>query len=245
MITDPYFYLFAIPAVVLLGLSKSGFLLGFGSMATPLMALTIPVPQAVAIMLPLLMVMDATGVQKLWRERDPSLLRLLLPAALLGVVLGALLFRYLSPKTVSGLVGVITLLFLAQRRLKLTLPRLQHGRWWGRAMATLSGFTSFVSHAGGPPIMAYVLPLRMAPVTLTATMAVLFAFVNMAKWVPYAALGLFDVKNLVTAAVLMPLAPLSVWGGIWLTRRVKADRFYAIADLGMLVTGLKLVLDAF
>lgn len=243
MITDPWFYAVAIPAVLLLGMAKSGFLLGFGSLATPLMALMVPVPQAAAIMLPLLLVMDATGVQKLWRECDRSMIALLLPAALVGIVIGALMFRVLSTTAVSGVVGALTLLFLAQRRLGWTLPRVQQGAGWGRAMAVVSGFTSFVAHAGGPPMMAYVLPLKINPLTLTATMAVLFAGINLAKWIPYGLLGLFDWRNVATAAVLVPLAPLGVWGGIWLTRRVKATHFYRIADAGMLVTGVKLLTD--
>ena len=62
IVTDPWFYAVAVPAVLLMGLAKSGFAGGFGALAVPLMALTVPVPQAAAIMLPLLMVMDATGL---------------------------------------------------------------------------------------------------------------------------------------------------------------------------------------
>ena len=115
LITDPAFYAIGVPAVLLMGLSKSGFLSGFGSMATPLLALVVPVPQAAAIMLPLLLVMDALGLQQLWRERDRALLRLLMPAGLLGTVVGTVLFGVLAPKTVAGVVGALTLLFLAQR----------------------------------------------------------------------------------------------------------------------------------
>ncbi len=244
MITDPSFYAVAIPAVLLFGLSKSGFLSGFGSLATPLLALTMPAPQAAAVMLPLLLVMDATGVQKLWRECDRAMLKLLLPAALVGTVLGFLLFRYLSTQAVAGVLGLLTLLFLAQRRMGLALQHVQNTRWWGRLLGMVSGFTSFVAHAGGPPMMAYVLPLKLPPITVTATMAVLFAGINLSKWVPYAALGLFDAQHLATSAVLIPLAPLGVWAGIWLTRRVDAKHFYWLAELGMLVTGIKLLFDA-
>ena len=88
LVTDPWFYAAAIPAVLLMGLSKSGFASGFGALATPLMALAVPVPQAAAIMLPLLVIMDGAGLQRLWRERDPALLKLLLPAGLLGTGVG-------------------------------------------------------------------------------------------------------------------------------------------------------------
>ena len=244
VVSDPWFYAVAVPAVLLTGLAKSGFASGFGALATPMIALTMPVPQAAAIMLPLLMVMDATGLQQLWRERDPALVKLLLPFGLLGVVVGALLFGALSSQAVAGLVGALTLAFLAQRLL--FPPRRgapPASPWVGRACAAVSGFTSFVAHAGGPPISAYTLPLKLPPQVLSGTMAVFFAAVNLAKWIPYAALGLIDLRNMTTALVLMPLAPLGVWAGVWLLRRVDATWFYRLAYTGMALTGVKLLWD--
>lgn len=244
LITDPWFYAVAIPAVLLMGLSKSGFLMGFGSLATPLLALVLPVPQAAALMLPLLLVMDVTGLRQLWRECDGALLRLLLPAALIGTVVGTLTFHLLTGKRVDVVVGGLTLAFLAQRllfppRRDASPPRKATGFLLGIA----GGFTSFVIHAGGPPISAYVLPLRMEPIRLTATMAVLFAAINLSKWIPYVGLGLFDMRILATALVLIPLAPLGVWLGIWATRRIDSGWFYRVAYAGMFLTGTKLLWD--
>jgi uncharacterized protein len=92
-------------------------------------------------------------------------------------------------------------------------------------------------------INAYVLPLRMPPIAFTATMAVLFGVVNLSKWIPYAFLGLIDLRNMFTSLVLMPLAPVGVWIGVWLTRRVRPDLFYRIAYTGMFLTGTKLLYD--
>jgi hypothetical protein len=243
-VSQPAFYAVAVPAVLMMGLAKSGFLSGFGSLAVPLMALTIPVPQAAAIMLPLLFVMDLAGLQQLWRERDRELIRLLLPAGLIGTVVGTVLFGVLSAKTVAAVVGGLTLLFLAQRLLfppKVDAP--PPPKPLGFMLAIASGFTSFVAHAGSPPISAYVLPLRLPPITFTATMAVFFATVNLSKWIPYAWLGLIDVRNMATALVLLPLAPLGVWLGVWLTRRIEARWFYVLAYSGMFLTGAKLLWD--
>jgi uncharacterized membrane protein YfcA len=244
LITDPAFYAIAVPAVLLMGLSKSGFLGGFGALATPLLALAVPVPQAAAIMLPLLFVMDGAGLQRLWRERDRELLRLLVPAGLLGTGVGTVLFGLLSARTVAAVVGALTLLFLAQRLL--FPPRADAPpppRPVGFALGIASGFTSFVAHAGSPPYSAYVLPLRLAPLRYAATAAVFFAVVNLSKWIPYAWLGLIDARNLATSAVLLPLAPLGVWAGVWLTRRIDPAWFYRIAYTGMGATGLKLLWD--
>jgi uncharacterized membrane protein YfcA len=244
LVTDPWFYAVAVPAVLLMGLSKSGFASGFGALATPLMALAIPVPQAAAIMLPLLLIMDGAGLQRLWRERDPAMLRLLLPAGLIGTLVGTLLFGRFAPTTIAGVVGALTLAFLAQRLLfppRADAPRPPSAV--GFAYGVASGFTSFVAHAGGPPINAYMLPLRMAPLAYAGTMSVFFSAINLSKWVPYAWLGLIDLRNMGTALVLMPLAPLGVWLGVRLTRHIRPNWFYRLAYTGMFLTGAKLLWD--
>lgn len=244
VITDPAFYAVAVPAVLLMGVSKSGFGAGFGALAVPLMALAVPVPQAAAILLPLLLVMDVLGLAALVKEADRDLLRLLLPAGLLGTVIGTVLFGLLPAHVVAGVVGALTLLFLAQR---LFFPAHADAppppRWLGFALGTASGFTSFVAHAGGPPVSVYLLPLRLQPVVFTATMAVFFAAVNASKWVPYAWLGLIDLTNMATSVVLMPLAPLGVWLGVRFVRRVDQRLFYRLIHLGMFLTGAKLLWD--
>lgn len=244
VVSDPWFYAAVIPAVLLMGLSKSGFAAGFGALATPIMALAVPVPQAAAIMLPLLLIMDGAGLQKLWRDRDPAMLRQLLPAGLIGTLVGALLFGRFSPAALAGVVGALTLLFLAQRllfppRAQTPVPR----REVGFACAVASGFTSFVAHAGSPPINAYLLPLRMPPLAYAGTMAVFFAAINVSKWIPYAWLGLIDLRNMQTALLLMPLAPVGVWLGVYLTRHIRPDWFYRLAYTGMFLTGVKLLWD--
>lgn len=252
-ITDPWFYAAAVPAVLLTGLAKSGFASGFGALAVPLMALAVPVPQAAAIMLPLLMVMDAAGLQQLWRHRDRALVRRIVPWGLGGIALGWAGFGLFSVQAVSGIVGALTLLFLAQRLWArpaapaaegaATPAKAARGAWTARVAALVGGFTSFIAHAGGPPLSAWALPLRMPPLVLSGTLGVYFAIINLAKWGPYAALGLIDLRNMATAAVLMPLAPLGVWLGVRLTGRVSSAAFYRLAYTGMFLAGAKLVWD--
>lgn len=246
LISDPWFYAAAVPAVLLLGLSKSGFGAGFASLATPLMALAVPVPQAAAIMLPLLLAADVHSVSALLKHRDRSLIRLLVLPGLLGAGVGFLLFDVLSAATVAGIVGALTLLFLAQRLLFPPRPDAPPPpRWVGAVLAVASGFSSFVAHAGGPPLNVYVLPLKLPQVRFAATMAVFFAILNAAKWVPYAWLGLIDWRNMATGLVLTPLAVLGVWIGLRLTHRVRPQVFYALVYAGMLFTGIKLLWDGF
>ncbi len=245
LITDPLFYAAAVPAVLLLGVSKSGFGAGFGSLAVPMMALVVSVPQAAAILMPLLLVMDVLGLAAFRRDFDKTLLQFLLPCGLLGVGIGALLFKLLDAHVVSGLVGAFTLLFLAQRLAFPPKPGADPPpRWLGAVLTTTSGFTSFIAHAGGPPLNAYLIPLQLKPLVFTATVSFLFFFVNLAKWIPYAWLGLLDARNFSTSLVLLPLAPLGVWLGIRMARRINAVLFYRCVYGGMLLTGCKLLWDA-
>jgi hypothetical protein len=246
LITDPVFYAVAVPAVLLLGISKSGFGAGFGSLAVPMMALAVTVPQAAAILMPLLLVMDVLGLHAFRREIDWKLVRFLLPFGLLGIVTGALLFRVLDARLVAGIVGVFTLAFLAQRVAFPPRPdSLAAPRWLGALLTTTSGFTSFIAHAGGPPINAYLVPMRLTPLVFTASMSVFFFSLNLSKWIPYAWLGLLDLRNMATSVVLLPLAPVGVVIGVKVARRISPAVFYRFIDAGMLLTGLKLVWDGF
>ena len=246
IITDPYFYAVAVPAVVMLGISKSGFGAGFGSLAVPLMALTVTVPQAAAILMPVLLLMDLLGLTAFRRDFDAAFARFLIACGLVGTVIGALLFKALDPKVVAGIVGAFTLLFLAQRLL--FPPRADSPpppRWLGALLTITSGFTSFVAHAGGPPLSAYVIPMRLSPVRFTATMAVFFFAINLSKWIPYAWLGLLDLRNMATSLVLLPLAPVGVWLGVRLARSISPVLFYRLLYTGMFLTGCKLLWDGF
>lgn len=172
LITDWQFYAVAIPAVLLLGISKSGFGAGFGSLAVPLMALAVTVPQAAAILMPVLLLMDLLGLAAFRKHFDMKLIRFLVPFGLVGTVIGTLSFSLLDTRLVAGIVGIFTLVFLAQRLLFPPGPASPHPPKWAGALLTVtSGFTSFVSHAGGPPLNAYVIPMRLTPLVFTATMA--------------------------------------------------------------------------
>ncbi len=246
IIADPWFYAAAIPAVFLMGLSKSGFGAGFGALAVPLMALSVSVPQAAAIFMPLLLAMDVIGIAAFRKEVDKPLLRFLLPYGLLGILAGTLLFKLVSAPLVAGIVGVLTLLFLAQRLL--FPPSADAGAlplWMGRCLITAAGFTSFVSHAGGPPYSAYILRLKLTPLAYTATAAYFYFIVNLAKWIPYAWLGLLDLRNAATSIMLMPVAFVGTWAGIKIARLIKPTLFYRLIYIGMFLTGCKLVWDGF
>jgi uncharacterized protein len=245
LLTDPWFYVAATVACLIAGISKGGFGGGLGVIGVPLMALTISPVQAAGIMLPVLCAMDLFGLWAYRRTWDRANMRVLLPAALLGIGIGTLSASLLSDDAVRAIVGVVAVVFtvhyVVRGRLQLqpTQARPVVGWFWG----TIAGFTSFLAHAGGPPLSVYLLPQRLEKTLFAGTTVVFFAVVNFAKLVPYAFLGQLNVSNLATAAVLMPLAPLGMWLGIRLHQSVSDKWFYRVVYVCVFLTGLKLLWD--
>jgi uncharacterized membrane protein YfcA len=244
MITDPLFYAVAVPAVILVGLAKGGFVGALAMLGVPLMALVISPVQAAGIMLPILIAMD---VFALWSYRgvyDLANLKIVIPAAIVGIFIGWLTAAYVSEGHVRLIVGIIALLFtldywIGWRAQEAAGTSAAKGGFWGAA----AGFTSFVSHAGGPPLQMYLLPQKLQPRLFVGTCVIFFTTVNWIKVIPYAALGQFDTTNLATSVVLAPLAPLSILTGAWLVKKLNMEVFYRLAYFAIFAISLKLIWD--
>ena len=244
MIVDPFFYLCAIPAVLIFGLAKGGFGGAIGIVSVPLMALAISPPQAAAILLPILCVMDLLAIRKFWGDWDSENLRIMLPAAVVGVGVGTLTFSHLSEAHVRILIGLLALGFaLTYWRGGRAGPQQRPNAVKGAFWSTLAGFTSFGIHAGGPPVSVYLVPQKLHPTLFVGTCTIFFAVTNYIKLLPYFWLGQLNVGNLWTSLVLLPLAPLGVGLGYYLHNKVSPERFYGIVNTFLMVTGLKLFYD--
>jgi len=247
LLTDPYFYALAVPAFLIVGVSKGGFGGGLGTLGVPLMALAIPVPQAAAIMLPLLIAMDVFTVWRYRRDWSRELMGTLLVGAVIGTAVGYWTFRHLDEAWIRLLIGAIAALFplkdwlfqLLGRAGGPAAPSRAKGVFW----ASVSGVTSFIANAGGPPLQVFLLPLRLDKTVFVGTNAIFFAFVNMFKLGPFIALGLFAPENLATSLVLLPLALAGIWLGIWLHVRIPDKPFYFWCNVFLFLTGLKLLWD--
>lgn len=247
LLLDPWFYAAAVPAVILVGLSKGGFGGAVGFVGVPLMALVISPVQAAAILLPILILMDLVS---LWTWRgvyDRSILWQMLPGSVAGIGVGWLLASVVTADMVRFIVGAIAIVFV----LRWIYTSLRHGAehqekpnrvaaaFWG----SIAGFTSFVAHVGGPPFQVYTLPLRLDPKLLTGTSVIFFAVTNAIKLIPYFALGQFDTANLTASLVLMPLAPLATLAGAWLVRRMRPEIFYPFTYATVALVAVKLLYD--
>jgi len=245
MILDPWFLALAVPAVLTAGISKAGFGGGLAILAVPLMALAIPPVQAAAILLPILCVMDIMGLAAYRRIADFRNLMIMIPGALIGIVVGTFTFEYFNDDLIRLIIGAIALAFTLQKlfnsapKHQTPGPSLSRGTFW----SALAGFTSFVAHAGGPPVQFYLLPQRLDKSVYVGTTVWFFLAVNYIKLIPYGFLGQLSSHNLVTSAALLPLAPLGIWMGLRLHRLVSDRVFYRIAHIFLLIAGTKLVWD--
>jgi uncharacterized membrane protein YfcA len=247
MIADPAFWAVGVPAVLLAGVSKASGN-GLGMVAVPLMALAMSPATAAAVMLPILCAMDALGVWA-WRGKsDAATLRTLLPGAMLGILLGTLAFFVLDVRWVKALLGIEAIAFAVHRLLARHaiaaappgLPSRASGTFWG----TVAGFTSTLAHAGSPPLMQYLLPLKLDKERLVATTVIFFTVVNAVKLVPYGAIGLLDGSGLLASLALAPFVPLGYWGGLRLVKVLPEAIFHRLLVASLLLIGIKLLVDA-
>ncbi|MBT5187809.1 MAG: sulfite exporter TauE/SafE family protein [Kordiimonadaceae bacterium] len=249
MIESPLFYLVAAVAVLIVGISKGGFVGGFGMLAVPMMAMLIDPRQAAAILLPILCVMDIFAVKAFWGNWDKQALKSIIPGAIIGIIFGTITFTILNADHIRIVVGAVTILFVLQYwfidRHKKETSGLDYNTVKGGICGALSGFTSFIAHAGGGPLSMYLFPLKLDKTKLMATSVIFFITVNYIKLIPYAWLGQLSSENLMTSLVLLPLAPIGVKLGVWMHHKVSNDIFYIICYIALFFTGLKLVYEGF
>lgn len=244
-IVEPFFYMVAIPAILLTGISKGGFAGSFGMLTVPLFSLAIPPVQAAAIILPILCLMDIFGVVAYRRKVDWQNLSYVLPGAIVGIAVGTLLFKYLNDDIIRLILGSISVAFTLNYlfRPKPEGHKAQPSRIKGGFWGSISGFTSFVAHSGGPPLQFYMLPQKLDKTLFIGTSVWFFLIVNYTKLIPYAFLGQFSSENLGTSLVLLPLAPVGIWFGFQGHKYVPEKIFYKFAYIMLFFAGLKLLVD--
>lgn len=243
IVTDPWFYATAIPAVFIYGIGKGGLGGALGIIAVPLMAITIAPTQAAAILLPILCLMDFFAVKQHYRHADYVVLKRMLPGAIIGVAIAGMFLSVISEPGLKVVIGGLSLLFCLQYLIKGSQHQAKGGLISAWFWSMMSGFSSTALHAGGGPASIYLLPLQLNKVVLVASMAVLFAIINLFKLIPYSLLGEFDSTNLMTSLVLMPLGPVGVKVGIMLLHRTSQALVYRLCYLFLFLSGCKLFWD--
>jgi len=242
VIADPLFFLLAIVAVLLLGLSKGGFF-GLGVMELPLMSLSVPPLQAAVIILPTVLAQDALTVWTYRREWSPWNLKIMIPSMAAGMAVAGLFAAALTAAHIRLAIGLIAGVFVLRHWLGARFERLSSrpGVLTGIVWGAVGGFTTMLANAGGPAWQMHLLPQRLDKFTYVGTFTILFAASNIMKIPAYGALGQLTAENLLIGTVLLPLAVIANYAGLWLVRRTPAELFFRIVYVLMFFISLELV----
>lgn len=245
MTEDIIFWAVVVLASVAVGFSKSGLISALGMIGVPILTFVMSPREAAGMMLPVLLAMDAVAFYSHRKSFNKKVLIVMLPAAIVGIGIGWALSSIVNDAMVLLVLGIITFAFVIdawfplRKRLEVT----DGSPFWARFWGTIAGFTSFVTHAGGPPYQIYTLPLKMKPALYAGTAVWFFTTVNILKIIPYFMLGQISFSSLQVSAVAAPVGIAAVMVGVWLVKRISMKAFYNIAYSLMFLMSLKLIFD--
>lgn len=244
---DFSFFLVAAPAVIFAGISKSGFGSGAAFAAASILALVVPPGLALGVMLPMLMLIDVASLRPYWGKWCWPEARLLVISGVPGVAVGAGLYTLVDDDVFRVLIGAISVGFVAWRlALRLGWAKIglhSFGTPAGVVAGFAAGFTSFVSHAGGPPVAVYLLSKQITKTQYQATTVLVFWVINIAKFVPYAFLGMFTFETGIANILLAPFALFGAWVGVKAHHLVSERLFFGFTYVILAITGCKLIWD--
>ena len=240
---DLYFYLFASFGVIVFGLSKGGVPGPITMLAVPVMSFAMNPLQAAGILLPLLIIMDFSAIYLYWKKWINNILKIIIPASIVGILFGTFTFKYINEDQIRIMVGVIAIIFVfvsfIQKNNFLLKPTRIKGYFW----SSVAGYTSFLIHAGNPPINFYMLPLKLDKISFIGTMTLAFLVINLVKIIPYYYVGLLAPSNLMVSLILLPLAFVSVLIGYIIQRKIPEKLFFNIIYILLFLSGGKLIFD--
>ena len=240
---DLYFYFTAAIGVILFGISKGGFAGPIAILAIPIMALSMSPVVAAAILLPVLLVMDVVAMYIYWKKWDLKNIKIIIPPALFGIIIGALTFKYSSDDNIRIIIGTIAILFILstiiQKNNFLIKPTKTKGIFW----SVVAGYTSFLIHSGGTPVNFYLLPQKLNKTVYVSTMTLVFLIINTIKLFPYYYLDQLVISNLTVSLILSPLAPISIYLGYFLHKKINEEIFYFFIYFFLGIGGIKLIYD--
>ena len=240
---DPTFLAFASFGVFVFGISKGGVPGPIAMLAVPVMSFAMSPLQAAGILLPLLIIMDFSAIYLYWKKWLNNIVKIIIPASIIGILFGTFTFQYTNENQIRIVVGAISIIFVLvsfiQRNNLLLKPTNLKGYFW----SSIAGYTSFLIHAGNPPINFYMLPLKLDKVAFIGTMTLAFLVINVVKLVPYYYVGLLAPSNLIVSLMLLPLAFVSVLFGYFLQKKIPEKLFFNIVYVLLFLSGCKLIYD--
>ena len=240
---DLLFYFYASIGVILFGISKGGFAGPIAILSIPIMAIVMSPIKAAAVLLPVLLIMDFIAIYIYWNKWDLNNIKIILPPAMMGILIGSITFSFTSEDSIRIIIGCIAITFILlsflQKNHQLVIPTKNKGIIW----SLISGYTSFIIHSGGTPLNFYLLPQKLDKTVYVSTMTLVFLIINIVKLIPYYYLDQLVFANLKASLILSPLAPISIYIGYYLHIKVKEQTFYFLIYLFLGIGGIKLIYD--
>lgn len=241
------FWIAAAAASYLIGLSKGG-VPAIGVMSVPIMALVMDPVLGAGLLLPIYLLSDAYAIYLFRGKFSVRNLKILIPAGVIGVILGYMTVSYVSGTTVKMMIAIIGFSYLysaVRNRLRKDLPPprpadVPRGIFWG----VVSGLGSYISHSGGPPFQSYVLPQRLEKLVYVGTATVFFAVVNFTKLPAYLVAGQISWESVKIIMLVSPMAVFGAWSGYRMTKLVPERIFFLFVELALLLVSVKLGWEA-
>tara|TARA_B100001175_G_C19503942_1_gene639782 strand:+ start:1431 stop:2186 length:756 start_codon:yes stop_codon:yes gene_type:complete len=239
------FFVSVVPAIILYGIAKSGLGGSISLISIPLMTLVMPLSQALAIILPILIFSDIIAVYRFRKEFDLSTLKIMVPFSAVGIIIGSYSFSYFSEDLLKLIVGIMGFIFSGHYfifKKKKIIPS-KKNLFKGAICSTVAGFTSFCVHAGGTPTSLYLLPLRLKKEIYVGTRIIFFSFVNLFKLPLYVHLSMVNLKTISQSLMLIPLAVVGIFIGYRILKIIEENLFYNIIYALIFLTSTKLIYD--
>ena len=240
---DPTFLAFASFGVFVFGISKGGVPGPIAMLAVPVMSFAMSPLQAAGILITLLIIINFSDIYLYWKKWLNNIVKIIIPASIIGILFGTFTFQYTNENQIRIVVGAISIIFVLvsfiQRNNLLLKPTNIKGYFW----SSIAGYTSFLIHAGNPPINFYMLPLKLDKVSFIGTMTLAFLVINVVKLIPYYYVGLLAPSNLIVSLMLLPLAFVIVLFGYFLQKKIPEKLFFNIVYILLFLSGCKLIFD--
>ena len=237
------FILCVVPAILLYGVAKSGLGGSISLISIPLMTVVMPLNQALAIILPILIFSDFIAVYKFRKEFDLNTIKLIVPFAAIGIFIGSFTFSYFSEELLKFIVGIMGFLFASHYFLfkKNKIIPTKKNFFKGAIFSTIAGFTSFCVHAGGTPTSIYLLPLKLKKEIYVGTRVVFFTFVNLIKLPFYLHLSMITSESFLQSVILIPFTIIGIFIGYKILKIIDEKLFYNIIYLLIFLTSTNLI----
>lgn len=246
---DPLFWAIGGATIFAIAISKGAFGGGVASLGVPMLSLLVDPIGAAIIVAPLVSLMDMFTLRTFgpssWSKPD---LKVLLPGLLIGLCVGWLVFERVDPRLVALLIGSISLGFAlhwfwkrSQRREEVSHPV---SAPLGVIAGAASGFTTFVAHAGGPPVAMYLIRRQLDKTRFVGTTTAFFTIGNILKLGPYAFLMAARPDAAAASVLLAGFVPFGVWLGLRLHRHLSYDAIMLVTNAVLILGGARLIWQA-